>query len=613
MNSPVALSPFPAAGTILAARYELREEIGRGGYSVVYAAHDLDLETELAIKLLVPPPASAHVARERMRREVQAVRGLSHANVVALHDFCEDGPWSFIVMERIHGRNLGQQVAALGPMAIDDVIGLVTGVASALAAAHARGILHRDIKPQNILLQRDGTPRLVDFGSARLDGHTVTRTGGLVGTIQYTAPELLRGERADARADIYALGLTLYFALTATLPSGAGPHSAPSPNVEGHRPRRIRAEIPEWLDDIVARATTAAPEHRFPTAAALMSDLHHRDTPKSRSAPHAARVDRCLICQQPEPFGLSVCPRCSGAAHGQGDTLIFVKTANSRGNTAAVEEALIPLLQGRAHPSERDLVARGHRALIRVPNAVAPSVVETLALLGIPTRTTPLRRTWTSAPLPFYMLLTSMVVAGGAAGITAAPLLAWASPLVAILLLLAAQLRLQHPAIEPNRRRPVFQSEIENRITETFTELRQGPARDLLASLVCSAEPIYRAVRDARYPVIPTEQIDVLLLHACSAAIDLEEIDLSLRQLEEHVDEPGTVEAQWMDGMVRAEHLRDALVQRFLSALAVMHRIGADRIQADPAREALGNLVDAIDQSARAHALAMEEVESLLR
>ena len=217
MTAPAG--PYLSAGALLGGRYEIVRELGRGGYSIVYLARDRQLEADVAIKLLVPPPAAAALARERMRREVQAVRGLSHANIVAVHDFADDGPWSFIVMEYVAGPDLAERVRRCGPLPPEEAVRLGRDVSAGLAMAHRHGVLHRDVKPQNILLDPDGRARLTDFGSARLDGVTgVTRTGAIVGTLDYLAPEVLAGRRGDGRADLYALGLTIYFALTGRLP-----------------------------------------------------------------------------------------------------------------------------------------------------------------------------------------------------------------------------------------------------------------------------------------------------------------------------------------------------------------------------------------------------------
>src|SRR5215213_3955364 len=234
-TSSMTAPGYLAAGALLRGRYEIVREIGRGGSSGVYLARDRELDSEVAVKLLVPPPAAAHVARERMRREVQAVRGLSHANIVAVFDFLEDGPWSFIVMEYVRGPDLQVRVAERGRLDGDAVARIGRDVATALAAAHRRGILHRDVKPQNILLEPDGRARLTDFGSAKLDGQLgVTASGTLAGTLAYTAPEVLAGRRGDARADVYALGLTLYFALTGELPERSSGPLPPASSADGY-------------------------------------------------------------------------------------------------------------------------------------------------------------------------------------------------------------------------------------------------------------------------------------------------------------------------------------------------------------------------------------------
>src|SRR2546430_12332932 len=155
---------------------------------------------DVATTVLVPPPAAARLARERLRREVQVVRQLSHPNIVAVYDVVDDGPWSFVVMEYVPGPDLAVRVRQRGPLDPDAVTRLGREITAALAAAHRHGILHRDVKPQNILLAPDGRARLTDFGSARLSGQeTVTQTGGLVGTADYAAPEQLAGGRGAAR------------------------------------------------------------------------------------------------------------------------------------------------------------------------------------------------------------------------------------------------------------------------------------------------------------------------------------------------------------------------------------------------------------------------------
>jgi tRNA A-37 threonylcarbamoyl transferase component Bud32 len=265
------------AGELLAGRYEIDREIGRGGYSVVYAATDRTVGAKVAIKLLVPPPLVAQLARERVRREVEAVRTLSHPNIVAVYDLLDDHERSCIVMELIDGVDLAIHVATHGPLSIDEAVAMGAGVADALETAHQRGVLHRDVKPQNILLARDGRARLTDFGSAKLESQaTVTQTGAFVGTVGYTAPEVIAGRRADARADVYGLGATLYFALVGALPPRPSPHLPPTPSADGHSPRALRGDVPEWLDATVARMTAADPSCRYAAASTVAEVLRQR-------------------------------------------------------------------------------------------------------------------------------------------------------------------------------------------------------------------------------------------------------------------------------------------------------------------------------------------------
>lgn len=313
-----------------------------------------------------------------------------------------------------------------------------------------------------------------------------------------------------------------------------------------------------------------------------------------------ALAPACVICGAPEPFGLSVCPACGGTAHAVGDTLLFVKPDGSRADRRRVREALTPLLEGRTHGAERGLVAGGHRALIKLPAAAADRAVRQLALRGIPAVVRPLRRTWASPPLSFYLVLLSVVLVGGAAGYVAEPFMRWTSPLVAVGLLLAAQLRLRRPAIGAPKRRPVFPGEVEKEAVETFARLPAGAARDLLARLVRAAEPAYRASQATPAAARPHDIAD-LLTHACRAAGDLADLDEGLTVLE----------AQ--PGLERVQRLRDGLAARFRQGIRVLHRLRAETVDADPAQAELAELVVALDGEARAYEAARREVASLLR
>ncbi len=304
---------YLAAGDRLQDRYTILREIGRGGFSVVYAARDERVGADVALKLLVPPPAVARQAQERMRREVHAVRALAHRHIAQVHDFVEDGPRAFVVMELVNGPDLAVRVRDQGPLGADETARIGAQVAEALGLAHARGILHRDVKPSNILLDGAGRACLADFGSAKLQGMvSMTQTGGLPGTLDFIAPELLAGSRPDPRADVYSLGLTLHVAATGQLPRRGSALLPPPASAGGHRPRDVRPDIPPWLDAIVARATAARPSERFTSAALLAEALIARDAavlPAASGAPLSAA--RCTACSAEEAGASGLCRACA--------------------------------------------------------------------------------------------------------------------------------------------------------------------------------------------------------------------------------------------------------------------------------------------------------------
>lgn len=298
-----------------------------------------------------------------------------------------------------------------------------------------------------------------------------------------------------------------------------------------------------------------------------------------------------MICNEPEPLGLSICPDCGGAAHAVGDTLIFVKPSQARGDKLRMLQALKGLLSGRAHKSEKGLVAGGHRALIRVPKAAADTVVRQLALHGVPAEARGGRFTWTSVPLSFYLVLLAMLLVGTWASIAAAPTLRIPSILLPLVLLLAAQLRLQQPAIVTPTRRHLFSAKIERQVIETFALLPVGQARDLLAELVRTAEPVYRALRQTRAVAKPSD-IHELVSLACRAAVDLSDLESALADL------AGDPSAD------RAQRLRQGLVERFRQGTSVLHRLRVEAVDADPARDELQNLVVRMDEETKAIAEA---------
>jgi len=258
--------------------YRLEGLLGRGGMGEVHRAYDTRRQRTVALKLL--SPALAHDAgfRERFRREAHAVARLNSPHVVPIHDFGEIDGRLFLDMRLIEGRSLDQLIAD-GPLDVPRAVAVVDQVAAALADAHDQGVVHRDVKPSNVLVTPDGFAYLVDFGIARAsDGDTgLTATGATVGTLAYMAPERFAGGPPDARSDLYSLACVLVECLTGyrpfpgqSLPTLMRAHlDAPPP-----RPSIQRPGVPAALDDVIARAMSKDPHDRHPDARAFAADLH---------------------------------------------------------------------------------------------------------------------------------------------------------------------------------------------------------------------------------------------------------------------------------------------------------------------------------------------------
>ncbi len=208
-------------------RYELRGLLGRGGMSRVHRAADLRLGRDVALKLLEPGVADRPDARARLRREARALAALNDPRIVRVLDMGEEGGLPYLVMELVEGEGLAERLRA-GPLPAPLAARMGADVAGALALAHGRGIVHRDVKPQNLMLTPEGGVKVLDFGIARPieGGTTVTQAGMAVGTLGYIAPEVLAGRPAGAAADAYALGATLHHALTGAAPGPGGPDRA---------------------------------------------------------------------------------------------------------------------------------------------------------------------------------------------------------------------------------------------------------------------------------------------------------------------------------------------------------------------------------------------------
>ncbi len=280
--------------TILNGRYRLGQTVGEGGMAIVYLARDLLLNREVAVKVLRDQYASDATFLERFRREGQIAAGMTHPNIVSVYDVGNDQNLHYIVMEHIRGPNLKELIYQQGPFSVDGAVFIIGQVASALDYAHQRGLVHRDIKPQNILVDRDGNAKVVDFGIAKgMRDPGLTETGTGMGTVHYVSPEQARGFEIGPASDLYSTGIVLYEMLTKTLPfEGESSVSIAMQHVsdEPVPPSRHNPNIPPQIDKIILRTLAKDPSERYPSGAALETALRFWRNPiPVRQQPTAPR------------------------------------------------------------------------------------------------------------------------------------------------------------------------------------------------------------------------------------------------------------------------------------------------------------------------------------
>jgi hypothetical protein len=308
-------------GYRLAGRFVVRDVLGHGRSSTVYRALDVHTRTEVALKVLDPFLAQDEASVARFTREVSIMRSVHHPNVVKVYAFERDGDFSIICMEYVRGCDGRAYIAREGPLAVADLLGVAKCITAAVGACHRVKVLHRDLKPHNILLGRparatgDGSllVKVVDFGVAKINRMSdLTKTGTIIGTPEYMAPELFRSTRADPRSDIYGLGAVLYEFLT-----GQPPFSASSlPAIMTRQLRNdidrtttFRNDVPAWLDAIVLKCLRTDPNSRYQNCAELLADLERGEGALAAAEERHVRA-RCLNCKAEMIAGLTFCHNC---------------------------------------------------------------------------------------------------------------------------------------------------------------------------------------------------------------------------------------------------------------------------------------------------------------
>jgi eukaryotic-like serine/threonine-protein kinase len=273
--------------TLFDGRYRIVRKLGAGGMADVYLAEDQELGRRVAIKILNGRHANDQQFIERFRREAKNAAALNHPNIVSIYDRGEAEETYYIAMEYLDGRTLKELVVGHGPAPVNVAIEYARQILSALRFAHRHGIVHRDIKPHNVLVDREGRVKVTDFGIARAGTSQMTETGSIVGTAQYLSPEQARGGEVDQRSDLYSLGVVLYELLTGRTPfDGDTPVEIAMKHLSNvpQQPSALRKDIPPELDMVVMRALAKDPEDRYQSADEMEADLER----VLRGAPVAA-------------------------------------------------------------------------------------------------------------------------------------------------------------------------------------------------------------------------------------------------------------------------------------------------------------------------------------
>src|ERR1700730_3412224 len=339
-------------------KYEVLEAVGRGGMGVVYKAVDPEIGRLVAIKMMTSTVLNDPGLRKRFYREAQSAGKLQHPNIVTIYDLGVQEATPYLVMEFLEGESLDTVIRSHRALSLEEKLNIVIQICNALAYAHEQSIVHRDIKPGNVMVLKDGVVKIVDFGIARIGGENVTHSGQLMGSIQYMSPEQIYGAAAvDLRTDIFSTGVLLYQVLTSVLPfEGKEAGDTLLKIIHGSAPPlgNFLPTYPSELDNIVQRVLEKNPDERYQTATELAFDLVHVQECLKRE-----RVSKCL-----QAVELSVADGQWSRAKGQLLELLKIDRQNARANDLLGE--VQQQIQKHQLPERiKELQAQAEQALAR--------------------------------------------------------------------------------------------------------------------------------------------------------------------------------------------------------------------------------------------------------